>query len=240
MSSPTIGIAVEVDDQDGSRHYRLATAYAEAVLNGGGVPMLLPHAPALADTYVQRCDAVVLTGGLDPRMEAFGTPTAAEARPMDMQRQVFDLALLNACDRFPETPVLAICLGMQLLALSRGGTLHQVLAQVHGDAERHTGNRSHPLRFEAEGTLATASNPGETVVSNHRQAVATSGDLRVAAVSDDGVIEAVEDPKRRFCLGVQWHPERGGDTPLSLGLFRRLVEAARHRSHPAPSLRCAT
>ena len=86
MSSPTIGIAVDVDDQDGPRHYRLATAYAEAVLKGGGVPMLLSHAPALADTYVQRCDAVVLTGAGDAFNGGFATAIARGDDPITAVR----------------------------------------------------------------------------------------------------------------------------------------------------------
>lgn len=240
MSSPIIGIAVDVDDRPGRRHYRVATAYADAVEHAGGMPVGLAHAPRLAEAYVQRCDAIVLTGGLDPRMEGFGVPTAPEARPIDTQRQAFDLALLEACDRSPETPVLAICLGMQLMALHRGGALHQALDRVHDGAARHADDRRHGLCLDAAGSLAAGADGMETVVSNHRQAVATPGDLLVAARSDDGIIEAVEDPGRPFCLGVQWHPERGGDAPFSLGLFRRLVAAVRPRPLPPAPLRPAT
>ena len=64
-------------------------------------------------------------------------------------------------------------------------------------------------------------------MSSHHQAVRETGRLRVVAVADDGVIEAIDDPGRRFYLGVQWHPERTGDVSLGAGVFARLVEAAR-------------
>ncbi len=231
---------MDVDDQPGPRRYTLATAYVEAVRRAGGLPVLLTHAPELAEAYVDACDGIVMTGGVDPRMEAFGVPTAAEARPMDEQRQAFDLALLAAAECRPQRPLLAICLGMQLLALHAGGGLHQNLARTHAAiAGRHVDNRCHPVRPVADSRLAAAASDG-TVVSSHRQAVSDPGRLRVAATSDDGIIEAVEDPRRPFCCGVQWHPERGDDGPLNQGLFRRLVAAARRPGSDAAAVHPAT
>jgi len=190
----------------------------------------MTHECGLVEHYVQQCQGIVLTGGVDPRMESFGVATAPDAQPMDARRQAFDLALLAAMDCHPAMPLLAVCLGMQLLSLHRGGTLNQSLERTHASAQRHVGNRRHPIRVVGAGMLATSmSVAGETVVSNHRQAVEHSGDLRVVAESDDGITEAVEDPERPFYHGVQWHPERGGDGPLSQGLFHRLVMAARSR-----------
>lgn len=239
LNSPIIGIAVDADDIDGCRRYTLATAYVDAVRGADAVPVLLTHDMELAETYVRWCDGIVLTGGVDPRMETFGVPTAADARPMDARRQAFDLALLAAADRRPELPLLAICLGMQLMALHRGGTLNQSLARTHPTADRHADNRCHPVLVRGGCTLAAAERPGEQVVSNHRQAVEKAGDLQIVAVSDDEVIEAVEDPRRPFCCGVQWHPERGGEGPLNAGLFLRMVEAARS-SAVASTARLAT
>jgi putative glutamine amidotransferase len=68
---------------------------------------------------------------------------------------------------------------------------------------------------------------GTTIVSAHHQGVTDPGRLRTVALAPDGVIEAIDDPKRPFYVGVQWHPERGGDDALSLGLLRRFVDACR-------------
>ncbi len=70
-------------------------------------------------------------------------------------------------------------------------------------------------------------NAGAQVTSHHRQAVSDPGSLRVAAMSEDGVIEAIEHPDKRFFLGVQWHPERTKDAAVGAEIIRRLVEESR-------------
>jgi putative glutamine amidotransferase len=226
---PTIGITVDYRDGSASSgRYESALAYSRAVAAAGGCPVLLPHELEHVDSYVQRCDGLILTGGRDVRTEPFGCPTHPRARPMDPQRQEFELALLSCWRAGPDKPLLGICLGMQLMALHAGGRLNQHLPDILEHAEVHQNDNRHPVRACVDISAAwaeQASEPDEAVVSNHHQAVADPGTLRVVATAPDGVIEAVDDPARRFCVGVQWHPERGGEGALSAGLFRRLVAA---------------
>ena len=104
----------------GPLRYEVRCAYAAAVVAAGGVPVMLPHEVELADDYVERCDGLLLTGGGDPTTEAFGEPTHPLADRIDPRRQAFELALLEAAEA-GDTPVLGVCLGMQLMALHAGG-----------------------------------------------------------------------------------------------------------------------
>lgn len=222
MTTPIIAITCDAGvSPKGTPRYECAKAYAAAVAEAGGVPLLLPHVTERVAAYVRLCDGFVLTGGDDPAMEPFGEATHARATVMDAARQAFELALLAAIDDAkPQAACLGVCLGMQLMALHAGGQLHQHLPDVLGDvvAAVHAGNQTHPVQFD-DGTIGD-------VISHHHQAVASPGVLRVFARAPDGVIEAIDHPDRPFHLGVQWHPERGGDPALSSALFRRLVEAA--------------
>ena len=170
----------------------------------------------------------VLTGGDDPAMERYGVTTHPAATIEDPVRQAFDECLLaRRAALVPDLPLLAICLGMQFLALSRGGTLNQHLPDDTPTHADHRDNRVHPIVPEA--AVGDTVLRGGMVTSWHHQAVRDPGDLRVLARAHDGVIEAIDDPGQAFCLGVQWHPERTEDHGLGDGLFAGLVQAAAAR-----------
>ncbi len=226
--APRIGITV-ANVKDKPATYSLGSAYAQAVADAGGVPLMLAQLPELIDAYLETCDGLLLTGGADPLTEPYGEPTHPAANRLAPARQHFESALLAALDLRPETPVLGICLGCQMMALHAGGRLDQHMPETLGDAaaRAHQGDRLH--RVEPVDWPLGHARPGQVVSSDH-QAIAEPGRLRVAAVAPDGVIEAVHDPARGFYLGVQWHPERttGPDAPAGLtrGLFQALVLAA--------------
>ena len=115
-------------------------------------------------------------------------------------------------------PALGICLGMQYMGLAAGATLHQHLDEVLDDPEFHKGDHVH---------LVTGEIGSGRVTSWHHQALADAGTLVVVGRAEDGVIEAVSDPARRFWIGVQWHPERTDDPVLGRELVRSFVESAR-------------
>jgi putative glutamine amidotransferase len=231
-SAPLVGITADVELKGQAPVAMCRMSYAEAVAAAGGIPILLCPVPRLAAEHVRRCQALVFTGGDDPRTEAFGAPTHPKATPLHPIRQEYELALLEALRERPGTPVLGICLGMQLMALHAGGTLDQRLEEMRADAGRHF-DATHPVAPEGAGLGLVA--PGE-VWSRHRQAVSAPGRLVVAARADDGVIEAIVDPERAFYVGVQWHPERTEDRALGADLFRRLVGAAGGSAGQHPAL----
>lgn len=231
MRAPIVGITMDVIDRNGRDTSMVAVAYADAVAAAGGVPMLLAPLVEMTGAYLERIDALVLTGGDDPRMEPFGGVTHPKATPLHPLRQAFESELivgLNA--ERPELPVLGVCLGMQMLALHAGGKMDQCLPETRADASRHWEGTHEVAPIEGRDvTPALRIGRGE-VRSRHRQAVTDPGSMRVVAMSDDGVIEAIADPERAFVIGVQWHPERTEDPALGVEIFRRLVGAARARA----------
>ncbi|MAE66047.1 MAG: hypothetical protein CMJ18_17380 [Phycisphaeraceae bacterium] len=227
MSRPLIGITVDNrDNNSDSQVLELSEHYGRAVTEAGGVPILLPHEPDLAAQYAETCDGLIFSGGVDPRTEIFGAPTHPRARPIDARRQAFELALLKAVADRDDKCVLGVCLGMQLMALAAGGTLDQYLPEHLATAAQHTGRKRHGIELLVEDSVLGPGSGHASVVSHHQQAVADPGSMRVVARAPDGVIEAIDDPARRFYAGVQWHPERGGPDELNRGLFARLVRAA--------------
>lgn len=227
---PIIGVTLDNrDNAIASGKYESPIAYARALTALGALPVMLPQELDLVHECVRRCDGLLLTGGDDPRVEPFGDVTHPMAKLIDPQRQAFETALLRALDAAPDTPALGVCLGMQMMALTHGGRLHQHLPEALGEApaQRHRGKQRHEVVLTPRGRamLEHAEERGE-VVSSHHQAVRDAGTLEVIGSAEDGVIEAVADPGRRFYVGVQWHPELGGDGPLSRGLLALLVRAA--------------
>lgn len=221
---PVIGITT--DNQNNTResgNYEMAIAYIDAVENAGGTPIILPHCIESIPEYLRLCQGIVMTGGGDPAMEFFGEPTDPRTSQMDPQRQAFEFALLEELDSVTH-PLLGVCLGMQLMSLHNGGRIYQRIEDVVPFPQRHDKNYQHPVIFENDCPWLPRSE--DLVTSSHRQAVCDSGSLQIIARAEDTLIEAVRRPGKRFYLGVQWHPERGDDSPLNRSLFKQLVQAA--------------
>lgn len=211
----------------------LPKVYFEAVNNAGGIAVLLPPqpvSPEIASAVLDSLDGIIITGGKDVDPARYGHeahPTTDEPR---RDRDAWEDALLTAAiDR--GLPFLGICRGMQVLNVALGGTLHQHLPEVIGSERYNAGAGNFTV------TTAQLTEPGivtdllsETptlgVKSYHHQAIDKLADgLRVSAVSDDGIVQAVELPGVPFGVAVQWHPEQ--DAAEDIRLFAGLVEAAR-------------
>jgi putative glutamine amidotransferase len=233
---PLIGVTLDSELPGGySKYpwYALRRNYLDAVAAAGGLPVAVPHDPALAGEYLDRLDALVVTGGafdVDPSLYGEGTRHATVT--LKENRTQAELALtLGALGR--DMPVLGICGGQQLLAVALGGTLIQHIPDTVADALAH--EQPNP-RHEPGHTVSVVAGTllhrivGATrmhVNSAHHQAVRHAGEHAIVnATATDGVIEGVEDPRHRFCLGVQWHPEYFID-PGDRLIFAALIAACR-------------
>ena len=232
---PLIGVTLDSEAAGGYSTfpwYALRANYASAVAAMGGLPVALPHDPALAAAMLERIQGLVVTGGafdVDP-----GLYGAADRHPtvsLKTGRTAAELALVQGA-LARDMPVLGICGGQQLLAVALGGTLMQHIPDSVADALEH--EQPNP-RDEAGHAVAVV--PGTLLAritgqaamqvnSAHHQAVAAAGPhAMVNAVAPDGVIEGIEDARYRFALGVQWHPEFLID-PGDAAIFRAFIAAA--------------
>jgi putative glutamine amidotransferase len=208
----------------------LPASYVDTVAGAGGCPVLLPPSEggvgddAAATSVVARLDALVLVGGGDIDPARYGQPPHGATSGVDAGRDAHEAALLGAALAVG-LPVLAVCRGMQLLNVIRGGTLFQHVPDVVGtDAHQPARGCFADVDVTTEAGSAVAKILGDsaTVRCSHHQAIDRLGDgLVVTAKAADGLIEAVELPAARFVVAVQWHPEEEGDTRP----FRALLEA---------------
>jgi putative glutamine amidotransferase len=232
MARPLIGITAYAEQARWGvwdlRAVLVPENYVRMVTEAGGRAVVLPPDPtgdaADAADLVGRLDGLVLAGGADIEPARYGAEPheLTVTRP---DRDAGELAVLDAA-LDADLPVLGVCRGAELLAVAYGGRLHQHLPDVLGGASKHAPAPgvygSHLARFAPGSIAATLFGEESEVNSYHHQAVSDPGKLTVTGRADDGVIEALEDPGRRFVLGVQWHPEMAGDPRP----FRALVEAA--------------
>lgn len=223
MTRPVIGITLDSETPGDSEEpgaysafpwYAVRENYCAAVVDAGGLPVTLPHEPALADAYLDRLDGLIVTGGnfdVDPAL--YGDATVHGTVKLKSRRTRFERAVTEGA-LARDLPVLGICGGQQLLHVVLGGTLIQHIPDEVPGALSH--EQPNPRNEASHGVAVT---PGtllhdivraETLMVNsaHHQAAKDAPDAVVIdARAPDGVIEGIEHGHYRFCLGVQWHPE---------------------------------
>ncbi|MFC4913823.1 gamma-glutamyl-gamma-aminobutyrate hydrolase family protein [Actinomadura gamaensis] len=208
----------------------LPAPYIRSVERAGGVPVLLPPTGSLRGVaaLVAGLDGIVFAGGADVDPGLYGADRHAETGAPQPGRDRFELALLRAAIA-ADLPFLAICRGMQLLNVARGGGLVQHLPDVLG----HRGHAPdvgvigrHRVRISPTSTVGKILGEVADVPTYHHQAADRLGKgLAAVAWAEDQVVEAVELQGHRFGLAVQWHPEEGDDRRL----FEALVAEASDR-----------
>jgi gamma-glutamyl-gamma-aminobutyrate hydrolase PuuD len=201
-------------------------SYVHAIESAGGRALLVPPSE---DGIVETLDAVhglLFSGGADIDPNEYGHDPHPETNNVRPERDRSELALLIAAlER--DMPVLAVCRGSQVLNVARGGDLVQHLPEVVGDEKhKHTPGvfADHDVDVKAESRLGSLLGDRAPVKSHHHQGFGKIGEgLVETAWAEDGTLEALEDPDKRFAVGVLWHPEAGEDAAL----FRALVDEAR-------------
>ena len=233
---PRIGLTMRLELE--TQRFYLGRDYSEAIEAAGGVPL---HIPLISDrdyisSVMDGLDGVLLPGcdsDVDPSY--YGEDPHPKLGRVVPEKDRTDLLVLEEAEK-RGLPVLAICFGIQVLNVSRGGSLIQdIESQVENCIKHEQGKpasrASHHIRFETEGGLFEIA--GEKldwervkVNSHHHQAIKTVGEnLRAVAWANDGVIEGIEDTRSdRFVLGVQWHPELSWNADeLSQSIFKAFV-----------------
>jgi putative glutamine amidotransferase len=232
MTRPLIGLTLDAEPAGGwSKYpwYALRQNYTAAMAAAGGLAVALPHDEDLAEAYLGRLDGLIVTGGafdVDPAL--YGAGERHETVSLKSGRTKAELALLTGA-LARNLPVLGICGGQQLLAVALGGTLFQHIPDAIPGALGHEQKTphfepSHEVTISPGTLLSRLVGPRMQVNSSHHQAVRDPGRGVVNATAPDGVIEGIEDPTQRFCLGVQWHPEFLAD-PGDRAIFAAFVAA---------------
>ena len=203
----------------------IPSQYVEAVERAGGRALLVPPSNEGIEETLDALDGLIFSGGSDLDPDTYGQEAHPETVGVVPERDKAELALLSAALK-RDMPVLAICRGSQVLNVALGGDLVQHLPEVVGD-EKHKHRpgvfADHEVEVVRETRVGQLLGGRAPVKSHHHQGFGRLGEgLVEAARADDGTLEAVEDPSRRFAVGVLWHPEAGED----LKLFEDLVREA--------------
>jgi putative glutamine amidotransferase len=212
--------------------------YRQSILHVGGDPRIL-DATTPVEQALAGLDGLMLTGGDDVAPSLYGETRHAAVVEAEPARDAFEIALVREA-RARHLPIFAICRGIQVMNVACGGTLVQdIPSQVTG-ASPHSlpvpqhmpYELAHDIWVDKDSLLAKLLrerlvDESIAVNSRHHQAVkAAAPGFIVSATAPDGVVEAIEDPAERFCLGVQWHPENFFRTGEFRALFEGFLEAA--------------
>lgn len=217
MRRPLIGLTTALrQDSPGIMSAGIRRTYVQAVLDAGGLPVLIPPAPedVLRETFF-RLDGLLLPGGGDVAPAHYGEPPHPKLGAVEPERDELELALCRLA-LAGDKPLLAICRGIQVMNVATGGTLYQDIPSQHQTAIGHASDLSlarnyiaHNVLIEPGSHLANLVGSEPLAVNSwHHQALKDIGrGLVVTGRAPDGIVEAVEASGHRFAVGVQFHPE---------------------------------
>jgi len=232
---PIIGITSYEEDLKG--HHNLNSNYINAVFDAGGIPVIIPiiRDEKDFDAYLDKLDGLIFSGGIDISPLNYDENPLKEINRMSSVRDKYEFGLFKkAYER--KLPILGICRGCQLMNVSLGGKLYQdINTQVpeafgHSPKSMPSDEIFHAINIKEDSKFYNFFEKERIFVNSyHHQAIKKLGDnLKVAALSDDGIIEAIEATDDRFMIGVQFHPEglQRRHTEF-LKIFEALIEAAK-------------
>ena len=217
--------------------------YKQALLHAGGEVRVVEHGAPVA-AALAGVGGLLLTGGEDVAAALYGEEKHAATIEVAPERDAFEIALVKEAHRIG-LPIFAICRGIQVLNVAFGGTLVQDIPTQMANALPHAFTTpphkafdyAHDVWVDTNSLLARLmterlnGSDSCAVNSRHHQAVKdVAPGFKVVATAPDGIIEAIEDPAARFCLGVQWHPENFFRTGEFRPLFEGFLEAAAVRT----------
>ncbi|MEI8321292.1 MAG: gamma-glutamyl-gamma-aminobutyrate hydrolase family protein [Alphaproteobacteria bacterium] len=237
MKKPVIGVILDFQEEGGGFSsypwHALRSNYFDKIRDAGGIPFGIPCTYPNPEDYMSFLDGVLATGGNDYDPVTYNETLLSDHVRIMRQRSISDLAMIRATLKHKK-PLLAICAGFQALNIIYGGTLHQHLVddiktEIEHKATCDPSKPVHPVALTPGTHLHQILHHDEIMVNSfHHQALKKVGHgLVVNAMSLDGVVEGVEDPQYKFCIGVQWHPEYGV-TESDTQLFEAFVKSCIH------------
>jgi putative glutamine amidotransferase len=215
------------------RELALGLTYTDAIRRTGAVPVVIPPLDLAAlEPLLDGLRGLCLSGGPDLFPAVYGAQPHPALGPTEPALDDFEIALVRAAEA-RDMPVLAICRGLQVLNVARGGTLTQDLPSERPSAIEHrqpqaASTPTHNVALEPSSLVARCLGTSELRVNSfHHQAVDRLGSgLRAVGWAPDGVIEALEATDRSFTVAVQWHAESMTRSPEQDCLLAAFAEAA--------------
>ena len=240
MKRPIIGITASIEEITGRINAFKTTSgidYSKSVIDGGGIPFILPNHPdeEIIKEQIKVMDGLLLSGGGDLDPFLYGEDCLENVGGISPERDSFEMKILS---EFLKTgkPTLGICRGLQLINVYYGGSLYQDTGYIDRKIKINHSHIKlpdlpvHHIEIEKGNLLYDIFGERARVNSSHHQMIRRLGDgLTAIAASPDGVIEAFQDKSHNFFYGVQWHPEmmaaRGNENMKKI--FSAFVEACR-------------
>ena len=188
--------------------------YINAIIHSDGIPFVLPITDniEIIKNYARLLDGLLLSGGYDINpLNYFENPSLKLGKTLN-ERDEFEINLIKEFEKL-DKPILGICRGNQILNIAHGGTLYQDISLIQGAFIKHNQDAleyevTHKVTIKEDTNLIKIVGKNILVNSYHHQSIKKLGEgLKVAAISDDNVIDAVENIDGSFKLGIQWHPE---------------------------------
>lgn len=231
---PWIGVVPLVDKE--KKSYWMLPGYMEGIRQAGGLPVMMPLTEDLYEIrqMADRLDGFLFTGGQDVSPSVYGQTKQKWCGECCKERDTMEALLFQRVLEL-DKPILGICRGIQLINALMGGSLYQDLDEEHPSNTKHHQSPPydipcHKVSIQKESPLYELLQTEELPVNSyHHQAVKElSPDLLPMAVSEDGLIEAVYAPQKRFVWALQWHPEFSFSADNhSRMIFRKFVEGCR-------------
>lgn len=214
-SGPIIGICMSLDRgrlvRPGVDYSIIRREYGQEVMAAGGQPIFLDNTihPSVA---AELCDGIIISGGEDIEPGLFGQERVGQHAMEPLERTLWEQHLIDACDA-RGMHILGVCYGLQLLNVHYGGTLHQDIGSDHGTSAAAALRR---VRFADDFLSFSAGDSVQTAHRHHQAIDRLARGFRVAAATDDGMIEAISGHGH---YGIQWHAESDGTAPGIYGAF---------------------
>lgn len=203
-----IGVTACIDTS--SNRYFVSRAYINAVYKNGGIPIILcPVHKREIPAILRKINGIILTGGGDINPLILGEEPCNNIGEISPIRDTFEIALTRLALR-QRMPILGICRGMQVMAVAAEGKISQDIQSTICHMQKSPRYvKTHTVNIKKDSKLFSICGKKKIAVNSfHHQSVLECGKhFRPCALSADGIIEAMENKKHSFALGVQWHPE---------------------------------